>query len=112
MPEPQNTMLGKDTTYSDRYNPDLLQPIPRSLGRDAIGDHDFQGTDIWRLYELSWLSPQGVPQTAVGELLVPASSHSIIESKSLKLYAGSFAMTPMQSAQDVVWRMQEDLSRA
>ena len=110
MPEPQNTMLGKDTTYSDRYNPDLLQPIPRSLGRDAIGDHDFQGTDIWRLYELSWLSPQGVPQTAVGELLVPASSHSIIESKSLKLYAGSFAMTPMQSAQDVVWRMQEDLS--
>ena len=37
MPEPKNTLLGKDTVYSDRYNPDLLQPIPRALGRDAIG---------------------------------------------------------------------------
>ena len=46
MPEPKNTLLGKDTVYSDRYNPDLLQPIPRALGRDAIGDHDFRGTDI------------------------------------------------------------------
>ena len=56
MPEPKNTLLGKDTVYSDRYNPDLLQPIPRALGRDAIGDNDFRGTDIWRLYELSWLN--------------------------------------------------------
>ena len=38
MPEPKNTLLGKDTVYSDRYNPDLLQPIPRALGRDAIGE--------------------------------------------------------------------------
>ena len=69
MPEPKNTLLGKDTVYSDRYNPDLLQPIPRALGRDAIGDNDFRGTDIWRLYELSWLNEQGIPQTAVGEAL-------------------------------------------
>ena len=37
MPEPKNTLLGKETVYSDRYNPDLLQPIKRSLGRDARG---------------------------------------------------------------------------
>ncbi len=110
MPEPKNTLLGKDTVYSDHYNPDLLQPIPRSLGRDAIGDHDFQGTDIWRLYELSWLTPEGLPQTAVGELLVPASTHSIVESKSLKLYAGSFAMTRVTGIEEVAGRMTEDLS--
>lgn len=110
MPEPKNTLLGKDTVYSDRYNPDLLQPIPRALGRDAIGDHDFRGTDIWRLYELSWLNKQGLPQTAVGELLVPASTHSIVESKSLKLYAGSFAMTKMSGKDEVAHRMAEDLS--
>lgn len=110
MPEPKNTLLGKDTVYSDRYNPDLLQPIPRALGRDAIGDHDFRGTDIWRLYELSWLNEQGIPQTAVGELLVPASTHSIVESKSLKLYAGSFAMTKMSGKDEVAHRMAEDLS--
>lgn len=110
MPEPKNTMLGKETTYTDQYNPDLLQPIPRALGRDAIGDHDFQGTDIWRLYELSWLNAQGIPQTAVGELFVPANSHSIIESKSLKLYAGSFAMTKVDGPTEVASRIREDLS--
>ena len=110
MPEPQNTLLGKDTVYRDQYNPDLLQPIPRALGRDAIGDHDFRGTDIWRLYELSWLNSQGIPQTAVAELLVPASSHSIVESKSLKLYAGSFAMTRVSGKEEVASRMQKDLS--
>ena len=110
MPEPKNTLLGKETVYSDRYNPDLLQPIKRSLGRDAIGDHDFRGADIWRLYELSWLNDQGIPQTAVGELYVPADSHSIIESKSLKLYAGSFAMTRMKDIEEVKRHFSEDLS--
>ena len=77
MPEPKNTLLGKETTYSDQYNPNLLQAIARSLGRDAIGAHDFRGTDIWRLYELSWLDLSGKPQTAVAELWVPAATPSI-----------------------------------
>ena len=50
MPEPKGTRLGQATTYAEHYSPELLQPIPRALGRDAIGDHDFQGADIWRLY--------------------------------------------------------------
>lgn len=112
MPEPQNTQLGKHTVYRDHYDPSLLEPISRSLGRDAIADHDFRGCDIWRLYELSWLNPQGMPQTAVGELIVPASTPSIIESKSLKLYAGSFAMTSFESRESVALRMRQDLSRA
>lgn len=110
MPEPKNTLLGKDTVYKDQYNPDLLQAIPRALGRDAIGDHDFRGVDIWRLYELSWLNSQGLPQTAIGELLVPASTRSIVESKSLKLYAGSFAMTRVSGKEEVACRMSDDLS--
>lgn len=110
MPEPQNTLLGKETFYEDRYDPELLQAIPRSLGRKAIGDHNFRGTDIWRLYELSWLNPQGVPQTAWAELFVPATSPSIVESKSLKLYAGSYAMTPIGSAEEVARRFRQDVS--
>lgn len=111
MPEPKNTLLGKETTYSDQYNPNLLQAIARSLGRDVIGAHDFRGTDIWRLYELSWLDSHGKPQTAVAELWVPASTPSIVESKSLKLYAGSFAMTKMKSMTEVAHRMTNDLSK-
>ena len=110
MPEPQNTLLGKETFYEDRYDPELLQAIPRSLGRKAIGDHNFRGTDIWRLYELSWLNPQGVPQAAWAELFVPATSPSIVESKSLKLYAGSYAMTPIGSAEEVARRFRQDVS--
>ena len=42
MPEPKNTLLGKDTVYSDRYNPDLLQPIPRT------GQHAFHcGVEVF-----------------------------------------------------------------
>lgn len=112
MPEPQNTLLGKDTVYADQLDVKLVQPISRSLGRDAIGAHDFRGTDIWRLYELSWLDRQGLPKTAVAELLVPATTHSIVESKSLKLFAGSFAMTQFDSAQAVQAALAETLSNA
>ena len=110
MPEPKNTLLGKETVYSDQYNPDLLQPIARSLGRDAIGEHQFRGVDIWRLYELSWLNQQGIPQTAIAELSVPASTPFIVESKSLKLYAGSFAMTRVENPEEVSRRITADLS--
>ena len=110
MPEPKGTLLGRSTVYGDRYDPTLLQPIPRTLGRDAIGDHDFQGTDIWRLYEMTWLAPNGLPQTAVAELFVPASTHSIVESKSLKLYAGSFAMTMMDSIDALQETMTRDIA--
>lgn len=110
MPEPKNTLLGKETVYSDQYNPDLLQPIARSLGRDAIVEHQFRGVDIWRLYELSWLNQQGIPQTAIAELSVPASTPFIVESKSLKLYAGSFAMTRVENPEEVSRRITADLS--
>ena len=49
MPEPQGTALGLTTVYADQYDPKLLFPISRNIGRDAIGDHDFIGTDIWRM---------------------------------------------------------------
>lgn len=93
MPEPQGTALGLTTVYADQYDPKLLFPISRNIGRDAIGDHDFIGTDIWRMYEFSWLNANGLPQAAEVDVFVPASSPSIIESKSLKLYQGSFAQT-------------------
>ena len=110
MPEPKNTLLGKDTVYGDQYDPNLLQAIDRSLGRDAIGRHHFRGVDIWRLYELSWLNSQGIPQTAIGELRVPADSPFIVESKSLKLYCGSFAMSKIDNIEKLAATMTQDLS--
>ena len=141
MPEPQGTALGLTTVYADQYDPKLLFPISRNIGRDAIGDHVFIGpnvgiytvnhallpdqrnagimrslpigTDIWRMYEFSWLNANGLPQAAEVDLFVPASSPSIIESKSLKLYQGSFAQTRFAGgAEQVAAILKRDLSNA
>ena len=113
MPEPQGTALGLTTVYADQYDPKLLFPISRNIGRDAIGDHDFIGTDIWRMYEFSWLNANGLPQAAEVDVFVPASSPSIIESKSLKLYQGSFAQTRFAGgAEEVAAILKRDLSNA
>lgn len=112
MPEPEGTLLGKSTVYSSSYDPALLQPIPRALGRNAVGKSDFRGTDVWGLYEVTWLNEHGMPQVAVGELLVPATTPCIVESKSLKLYVGSFTQTRFPSIEAVAETMSKDISAA
>ncbi|WP_064602210.1 NADPH-dependent 7-cyano-7-deazaguanine reductase QueF [Photobacterium sp. J15] len=105
--------LGKNTEYKDQYDPSLLQPVPRSLNRDdlALGeDLPFTGYDIWTLYELSWLNSKGLPQVAIGEVRLPASSPNLIESKSFKLYLNSFNQTRFASWQEIADILQKDLS--
>ena len=106
--------LGKKTEYKDQYDPSLLQPVPRSLNRTDINISDdalpFTGYDIWTLYELSWLNKKGLPQVAIGEVRLPASSPNLIESKSFKLYLNSFNQTRFNSWQDIADTLQIDLS--
>lgn len=108
--------LGKQVAYNFSYDPLLLCPIPRQLGREATGTSDaagsWQGEDIWNIYELSWLSPSGRPEVAMAELRVPASSPNLIESKSLKLYCNSFNMSGFASFAKVRETMHHDLSEA
>lgn len=73
-----------------------LQPVPRSLNRNDLNlgnELPFLGCDIWTLYELSWLNDKGLPQVAIGEVAIPATSANLIESKSFKLYLNSFNQT-------------------
>ncbi|MGL4929980.1 MAG: NADPH-dependent 7-cyano-7-deazaguanine reductase QueF, partial [Plesiomonas sp.] len=73
--------LGKKTNYCDHYSPELLQGVPRALNRDdfALGESlPFHGEDLWTLYELSWLNAQGLPQVAIGDVRVPATSRNLI----------------------------------
>ncbi len=85
---------GKETNYPGCYDAMLLQAVPRSMNREQLRLHaenlPFHGADIWTLYELSWLNSNGLPQVAVGELILDAGSKHLIESKSLKLYLNSF----------------------
>ena len=108
-----HSALGKATTFPDRYDPSLLFPVDRDGQRRAIGVHDrlpFDGADLWTAYELSWLDTRGKPQAAIGELRVPCHSPALIESKSLKLYLGSFAQEPLETRDEVARRIQADLS--
>ncbi len=110
----QGLTLGKATEYHDRYDASLLQAVPRSMNREPLGLYPdslpFHGADIWTLYELSWLNSKGVPQVAVGEVVLNASSVNLIESKSFKLYLNSFNQTPFADWGEVRKTLERDLS--
>ncbi|ELF6482334.1 NADPH-dependent 7-cyano-7-deazaguanine reductase QueF [Vibrio fluvialis] len=105
--------LGKKTEYANQYDPSLLQPVPRSLNRNDLNlgnELPFLGCDIWTLYELSWLNDKGLPQVAIGEVAIPATSANLIESKSFKLYLNSFNQTRFADWAEVQACLQNDLS--
>ncbi|MBS0327539.1 MAG: NADPH-dependent 7-cyano-7-deazaguanine reductase QueF [Proteobacteria bacterium] len=106
--------LGRATGYPDRYAPDALFAIARAPQREAIGigaELPFGGCDQWTAYELTWLGSGGRPQVALATIEVPADSPSIVESKSMKLYLGSFAQTQWRSAAEVAAVLRSDLAR-
>jgi 7-cyano-7-deazaguanine reductase len=94
MSAPELPPLGRSTGYPEHYDPSLLFPITRASQRAALGLSEplpFAGVDLWTAYEITWLDAHGKPCIALGELNIPAASPRIVESKSLKLYLGSFA---------------------
>ncbi|AIV51358.1 NADPH-dependent 7-cyano-7-deazaguanine reductase QueF [Burkholderia pseudomallei] len=112
---PEHSPLGKATVYANQYDASLLFPIPRAGAREQIGigaPLPFFGTDIWNAYELSWLNARGKPQIAIATFYVPAESPNIVESKSFKLYLGSFAQTAFESADAVRDALKRDVSAA
>jgi 7-cyano-7-deazaguanine reductase len=106
--------LGKSATYPSAYSPDLLFAIPRENARNVLGLDSalpFSGVDLWNAWELTWLDDTGKPAVATAEIRVPAESVSIIESKSMKLYLGSLAMTRYADEGEVTRTIGADLSK-
>jgi 7-cyano-7-deazaguanine reductase len=111
----EGSPLGKSTDYPERYDPALLFPIARSDGRQALGITGalpFDGVDLWTAYEIGWLDRSGKPQIAVGRFRISADSPRIVESKSLKLYLGSFAQESFAEGGELARRIASDLARA
>jgi 7-cyano-7-deazaguanine reductase len=109
-----DTELGKRSEAVSQYTPSLLFPIDRSRMRGDLiapgSELPFEGVDLWTAWELTWLDRDGKPEVGVLQISVPCDSRAIVESKSLKLYLGSFAQTPFASAYDVVRTLESDLS--
>jgi 7-cyano-7-deazaguanine reductase len=107
--------LGRAVDYPRHYDPGLLFPIARSLGRNALaldGAPPFIGHDRWHAYELSWLDARGKPVVATATLTVPAESPNLVESKSLKLYLNSVNASRFDDADAVRARIVADLTQA
>lgn len=104
------------TEYVTTYMPSLLESLPRKDQRQTLGIAEealpFKGLDIWRAYEFTWLNSTGKPEVAVAEFQVPSNSARIIESKSMKLYLGSYSNTPFGSRNEVIQTLESDLTLA
>ncbi len=110
-----DSALGRPVASPDNYAPDVLFPIARSGSRELLAlasPLPFSGWDIWNAWELTWQSESGCPQLADCELRVPADSPNLVESKSLKLYLNSFAMSRFSSAGAVAATIRSDVARA
>ncbi|HBD96259.1 MAG: hypothetical protein A2015_08180 [Spirochaetes bacterium GWF1_31_7] len=103
--------LGNKTEYKPYYDKSLLFPIKRDVNRAnaQIDSTVFTGYDIWNCYELSYLNRNGVPQVRKCRIVYPSDSVCIVESKSLKLYLGSFIMTQFDGDESVQKIIQTDL---
>ena len=103
--------LGQTSKQPDRYDPSVLVSVPRTLARgvEGIDASRFYGHDCWNCWEMSWLNEQGRPSMRVGQLVVPANSPNLCESKSLKLYFNSFANEVIASEALLVNRICDDL---
>ncbi|MBC5765571.1 NADPH-dependent 7-cyano-7-deazaguanine reductase QueF [Ramlibacter albus] len=115
MNTPEGSSLGKTVAYPDRYDPGLLFPISRTPKREEIelfGPLPFSGADLWTSYELSWLNNRGKPQVALAHFTIPCESPNIVESKSLKLYLGSFSNTRFATPEEVRERIRKDVGEA
>ena len=109
------SLLGGETTYVNQYDPSQLLPVDRGEGRSELGIQSslpFQGADLWNAYEFTYLDDFGLPQQLALRIRVPVDSPSIIESKSMKLYLGSFAGSRYENQETVLQTIDTDLTTA
>jgi 7-cyano-7-deazaguanine reductase len=115
MMAPEQSQLGKASKYPDQYDASQLYPIARAANRSEIGvgvTLPFLGADLWTAFELGWLNLRGKPQVALAHFTVPCETPNIIESKSFKLYLGSFNNSRFGDVDAVQARLREDLNEA
>lgn len=96
--------LGNNVPVPDSYDPSVLCTIPRNCLHAGM-----YGFDLWRCYEMFWTGPKGKPETAVLEILYPAQSRNIVESKSLKLYLAGLSNESFPDAGGLEETIRRDL---
>lgn len=115
MNDASNSLLGKETDYTQSYDPAILFPLERSQNRASLNVNSelpFHGEDIWTGYELSWLNEKGKPEVAIADFHIPADSEFMIESKSFKLYLNTLNHMSFKDKNSLRALLEKDLSNA
>lgn len=88
--------------YTDRFDPSLLNPMPRKLAREGWGikGDEFVGYDTWHCHEATFLLNNGAPIAGTLKYTYSSDSKFMVESKSAKLYLNSFDMCKMGQTVD------------
>lgn len=88
--------------YTDRFDPSLLNPMPRKLAREgwAIKGNEFVGYDTWHCHESTFILNNGAPIAGTLKYTYSSDSEFMVESKSAKLYLNSFDMCKMGQSVD------------
>lgn len=92
-------VLGKSVSFPKSYCPEILVAVPRAQNREIYGIREaelpFYGSDSWHAYEAGFMLDNGMPVTGLLKITYASDSRCIVESKSLKLYLGSYNMTSL-----------------
>jgi len=88
--------------YTDRFDPSLLNPMPRKLARKgwSIEGDEFVGYDTWHCHESTFILNNGAPVAGTLKYTYSSDSEFMVESKSAKLYLNSFDMCKMGQSVD------------
>ena len=105
-------VLGKTTSYPNKYDKSLLFPVSRQKQRSAMGfgEQIFYGKDIWNAYEVAFLDTNNKPVRLSLGFHIDANSEFLPESKSVKLYLNSFNGEIFKDKKEVIDIIQKDLS--
>lgn len=116
MSQSKELELGKKVEAPSHYSPDSLRRVERKIERkplmegSPLNQPQFFGFDVWNCYEFNFLDTKGCPHNYILKVTYSADSLYIVESKSLKLYLGSFAMDEYDNLKDVLAIVETDLS--
>tara|TARA_Y100000389_G_scaffold44415_1_gene39128 strand:- start:107 stop:835 length:729 start_codon:yes stop_codon:yes gene_type:complete len=84
----------------------ILDPIKRTTSSSEV-----YGLDYWNAYEFSFLDINRHPTLKVVEIIIPASSAYMVESKSLKLYLNSFYKKKFIDDKEVINKIKKNLTK-
>tara|TARA_Y100000992_G_scaffold291163_1_gene247356 strand:+ start:678 stop:1400 length:723 start_codon:yes stop_codon:yes gene_type:complete len=95
--------LGKNNKKLKKSGKNLLDSITR------IKENIRYGIDIWNVYDFMYLDVNKIPHLLVLEIIIPADSDLIIESKSMKLYLNHFYNKTFRTKTDILRIIKKDI---